>query len=366
MVKLKKERHRKHSHHRVDDHADSEKRKKQRRSDDDDDDVKKKKSKKEKLVKETAALDTERKIPVDKSKLHSLGEPLGHPPDVVLDPERDYFAQNQRFRIYLYRECGLTFDELSSPDARNKFQDFVRQFNRGDLEAGYYASQVPMEALEECPSTRHQWGLKITHQDSQNLQILQEGVRKQTEYQVAELHGSAATGMNKQGTSQGNVVRPANTQRPDQNTGETLMTDGLHHDRNSRVINRRLREHVQTTMDELAGGKKEGRERQIEKRQERAAKTHGASKYQQDMVELDDAALYGGNTNDDFHRLAAASRNRAAAQEAKKEERLLELQRKEEEKQHAMLQMLGLSHRIGQSKIEIQPRNDPPDDVAGG
>ena len=365
MVKLKKERHRKHAHHRVDDHTDSEKRKKQRRSDDDDDDVKKKKSKKEKLVKETAALDTERKIPVDKSKLHSLGEPLGHPPDVVLDPERDYFAQNQRFRIYLYRECGLTFDELSSPDARNKFQDFVRQFNRGDLEAGYYASQVPMEALEECPSTRHQWGLKITHQDSQNLQILQEGVRKQTEYQVAELHGSAATGMHKQGTSQGNVVRPLNTPRSDQNTGETLMTDGLHHDRNGRVINRRLREHVQTTMDELTGGKKEGRERQIEKRQERAAKTHGASKYQQDMVELDDAALYGGNTNDDFHRLAAASRNRAAAQEAKKEERLLELQRKEEEKQHAMLQMLGLSHRIGQSKIEIQPRNDPPDDVAG-
>lgn len=98
----------------------------------------------------------------------------------------------------------------------------------------------------------------------------------------------------------------------------------------------------------------------IEKRQERASLIHGANKYAPE-VELDDAALYGGGSSDDFRRALAASQKRAAVQEAKKQARIEELQQKEEEKKLAMLQMLGLSHKIGQSKIQIPPRNDPPD-----
>jgi hypothetical protein len=124
------------------------------------------------------------------------------------------------------------------------------------------------------------------------------------------------------------------------------------------LSNRRLKDHVQTTMEELTGGRKEGRERQIENRQERAVKIHGASRDKGDILELDDTALYGGNGNDEFQRLAAASKQRAKVHEAKKQERILELQQKEQQKQNAMLQMLGLSHKIGVAKIEIQPRND--------
>lgn len=357
-LKPKKTHRREHNSRRIDDNSDSShdlasgKRKKRHRYYKDDNN-KQKKSKKAKSQTAVVSDETETTF-IDKNKLYSLGERLGHPPDVVLDPEIDYFAQNQRFRLYLYRECGLTFDELSSHDARNKFKDFVQKYNAGELETGYYAPHLPIPAIEECPSTRHQWGLKITNQDSQHLQILQEGVRKQTEYQAAELKQSLS------GTSHTNHSKDANETNIDRHNRDVVVNP-QHIDPKNSVKNRRLREHVQTTIEELSGGRKEGHERQLEKRQERAAKIHGASRYQQDMVELDDAALYGGNTDDDFRRLAAASKKRAAAQETKKEERILELKQKEQEKQNAMLQMLGLSHKIGQAKIEIQPRNDPPD-----
>jgi hypothetical protein len=357
IPKSSKNHRRKHSGRRsedVDVHRENSRKSKKRRNSDVDD-VKQKKSKKSRS--QTADPNEMQLKSTDKSKLFSLGERLGRTPDVVLDPEKDYFAQNQRFRIFLYREYGLTFDELSSHDARQKFKDFVQKYNVGDLEEGYYAPNVPIEALNECPSTRHQWSLKITQNDSQNLQILQEGVRKQTEYQATEIHPLLLKDNHSTHQSQ---ARSGKEDQWDHNSGDTAV-NSQRDEPNNRVANRRLREHVQTTIEELTGGRKEGRERQIEKRQERAAKIHGASKYEQDMVELDDATLYGGNTDDEFRRLAAASRKRAAAQEAKKEERILELQRKEQEKQNAMLQMLGLSHKIGQSKIEIQPRNDPPD-----
>jgi hypothetical protein len=128
------------------------------------------------------------KLFVDNSKLFSLGEVLNRPPNILLDPENDYFSQNQRFRLYLYRECGLTFDELSSNDARTIFQKFVQRYNSGELETGYYSSVLPIEAIEECPSTRHHWSLKISNDDEQQLNRLHQGVRKQTEYQEKEIN----------------------------------------------------------------------------------------------------------------------------------------------------------------------------------
>jgi hypothetical protein len=356
-----KERDRKHSHsHRSNEDKDNDdeyrdaKRRKQHRGDGKRQDDEKLKHKRTSHRDRKASNVENPTLNVDKSKLFHLGEKLGHPPDTLLNAENDYFEQNQRFRLYLYRECDMTFDDLSSKEARKMFRDFVRHYNAGELEMGYYNPILPTEALEECPSTRHQWSLKISNQDTQNLQLLQVGVRKQTEYQTNILMETSATPQTtavELGVGTSSVIDPTLPKRHDDQ--DVFGCEGK---ASNRIKNHRLRNHVQTVMEELSGGRTEGRERQIEKRQERAAKIHGASKYEQD-TELDDSTLYGGS-GEDFQRALASSKRHTEEKEAKKQARIQVLQQQEKEKQTAMLQMLGLSHKIGQSKIQIQPRKD--------
>lgn len=343
------ERHRHHSRRHPDSGderlEDSRKAKRNKRNREDDDD----KQGKSRKHKHASHHDRKQKefsveptiLEVNKGDLFPLGEKLGHPPDTLIDPENDYFEQNQRLRLYLYRECGMTFDDLSTDVARKMFHEFAQRYNVGDLELGYYSGMLPAEAVDQCPSTRHQWSLKMSSQDAQNLQLVQMGIRKQTEYQA---HSSAE------------LPNPDSNLKPEiQRNEEATRLEPS----NDRDRNRRRREEARITLEEFTGGRAEGRERLIEKRQERASQIHGATKYAPE-VELDDAALYGGGSSDDFRRALAASRKRAAAQETQKEARVRELQQKEEEKKSAMLQKLGLSHMIGQSKIKIPPRNDPP------
>jgi hypothetical protein len=361
--------HRKHSRrHSGDDDErrsfdDSRDAKRQKRRRDDDDDKQQRKSRKHKHLshrhherEELPRATT--KLQVNKSDLFPLGDKLGHPPDTLLDPENDYFEQNQRFRLYLYRECGMTFDDLSSAEARKTFHEFVQRYNAGELEMGYYSATLPLEAVEQCPSTRHQWSLKLSNQDSQNLQMVQKGIRKQNEFQA---HASTDTADNS------STVQLRTSVAPRANPTSLPLSDqandvGPRSNRtNDRARNRQLREESQSLMEDFTGGRAEGRDRLTEKRQERASQIHGANKHAPE-VELDDATLYGGGSSDDFRRALAESQKRAAAQEAKKQARIEELQRKEEEKKSAMLQMLGLSHKIGQSRIKIAPRNDPSDE----
>jgi hypothetical protein len=365
--KREKERHRKHPRRYSDDDNESrslqlddsrdDKRRKRHRDINDDKQRKRRKrmhhSHRDRDQKELPRETT--KLHVNKSDLFPLGDKLGHPPDTRLDPENDYFEQNHRLRLYLYRECGLTFDDLSSDEARKAFHEFVQRYNAGELEMGYYSATLPLEAVEQCPLTRHQWSLKLSNQDSQNLQLVQMGIRKQTEYQAK---GSADTAENASNALQ---LRDSVSTRANPTSMLTTDVVGPGPDRSKgRTRDRRLREESQFVMEEFTGGPAEGRERLIEKRQERASQIHGASKYAPE-VELDDAALYGGGSSDDFRRALAASQKRAAAQEAKKQARIEELQQKEAGKKSAMLQMLGLSHKIGLSKIEIPSRNDPPE-----
>ena len=123
-----------------------------------------------------------------------------------------------------------------------------------------------------------------------------------------------------------------------------------------RVENRRLREHVRTVNEELTGGRKEGRERQMEKRKQVSEKIHGAARERDAAgVELDDDALFGGSDRSQLER----SKRRTAGREEKKQARVAELQNKEKEKQAAMLEMLGLSGKIkAGEKIQIAPRKD--------
>lgn len=308
---------------------------------------------------------------VDPTKLFNLGDRRGHPPELLLEEKSDYFAYHKHLWLYLYRERSTAFNDLSSEEARVAFSDFVLRYNSGDLAAGYYSTSLPVEALEECQTTRHSWNLKISDQEDKSLQVFQIGVHKQTEYQAA-----SQTVDHAQSTSTTDKARMPPPGAPQQRSivEQTNKSDSSNHYYQSqnnytnrktsdqwqaeRVANQRVREHAQTVQEELGGGRKEGRERQIEKRKERSDRIHGASGASREETELNDDALYGvGGESSDYSRALASSQQRAANNTARKQARVQELQQKEQERQTAMLESLGLSHKIGQ-KIQIQPRND--------
>jgi hypothetical protein len=87
-------------------------------------------------------------------------------------------------RLYLYRKRHLYFEDLSSSEARRAFTEFCQEYNNGTLETAYYDSKngLPVEALEECKRTRHVWNFRTSESEKKTLDIVKDGVRKQTEY----------------------------------------------------------------------------------------------------------------------------------------------------------------------------------------
>eukprot|EP00978_Attheya_sp_CCMP212_P015884 scaffold41063_cov52-Attheya_sp.AAC.1 len=296
--------------------------------------------------------------PPDKSSLYPLGPLRVSPPDVSLDEEADYFEYHSYLRLYLYREKGAYFEDLTAEEARSAFSKFVRQYNEGSIEEGYYDPKgPPAPALEQCKRTRHAWGFKTNEMDKKHLELLREGVRKQTEYSVSGQEASSAAAAH---------PRPGVAVRPTASNTAASTTIGENRRKSKeeimagRVQNKRLREHVRTTHEELTGGRKEGHERQREKRQELATKIHGAARDREagGAVELDDAALYGDDGRSSFQNALAREKQRESRKKEQRTARLTELQQKEKDKQAAMLQMLGLSGLQPGQKITIAPRKD--------
>jgi hypothetical protein len=368
-------RSRRHHHHRKHESKEVERKKSRKRkadagdSDDDEEDSSSRRGGRErrhkehrrskkahkKAKKETKTSGRKRIIP--KSNLYPLGPLLGKPPEQLLEPEKDYFAYHQHLFLYLYREEGILFSDLTSEEAREAFGRFVDRYNAGQLESSYYDSKgIPPEALEETKTHNHKWSFNTSQTEQDSLQILQEGVRKQTEYDASNEKVEKDSTFPDAAASQRRAsVLPAqessNHRFP---TPEERLED--------RRANRRLREHVTTAEEELSGGRKEGKERMIEKRKEKAASIHGSARDREEArmggVELDDHALYGGGGLD-YQQALARERQRKAQREQKQNARVAELQQKEHDRQSAMLQMLGLTGVKPGQKIEIKPREDP-------
>ena len=287
---------------------------------------------------------------VNKSSLVDLGEVFGKPPAQLLDTEKDYFAFHKELWVYVYREEGVTFNDLSSEEARKAFSRFVNRYNQGKLERAYYDG-LPPDALEEIKTTKYNWSLKISDGDSRSLHALQEGVRKQTEYQAKE---------EAQFQSAGRKEDDKSFNLPDDAHGNKRGSQSAQARHHERVANRRLREHVRAAEEEFNGGRKEGRERQIEKRKDLADRIHGASRRDETAVELTDDALYGGEGEgqEGFREAVQREQVRASRRAEKRNTRVAELEQKEKDKRKAMLEQLGLSGLKPGQKITIAPRKD--------
>ena len=348
-------RHRKrHSH----DEEDRKRRKRTHRKEDDsseeDDRHKDKKRHKEdrKKKKKSSKKEDRKSKKVDKSSLVSLGENVGTPPVTLIDPEKDYFTYHQHLWVFLFREEGAAFNDLTSEEARAAFQRFSERYNGGHLETAYYDPKgLPQEVLEECKTTRHSWSFQTNETERKGLKLLQKGVRRQTEYDAppdsnepstkADVGNAAMKGRDKA------VIAPR------RKTPEEQLAD--------RQTNKRLRGQVRAAEEEMVGGRKEGRERQIEKRQEGASRIHAAAKDREEAraggVELTDGAIYGGDGSN-FQSALSRERQRKAQRGDKQKSRMEELQKKEQERQENMLKMLGLTGVKPGQKITIAPRKD--------
>jgi hypothetical protein len=287
----------------------------------------------------------------NKKNLVPLGEPLGHPPTDLLDPEKDYFAFHTQLFVFLWREEGLTFNDMTSEETHAAFERFVNRYNAGKMEATYYDPKgLPPAAVEESKTTRHTWSFRTTDTEIRSLQNLQEGVRKQTEY-ADEMEG----GHPSKSVAPGGADPPGGVARaPEQHrqTAGDRYTD--------QVANKRIREHGKTVDEEFgSGGKKYGRERQMEKRREVGVKTHGAARDRDAAPELTDDAIFGAEGGGDigFKNALGREKQRTAQRVDKRNARVAELQKKEDEKKEAMLKMFGLNAQPGQ-KITIAPRKD--------
>jgi hypothetical protein len=285
-----------------------------------------------------------------KKDLVPLGEPLGHPPNELLDSVKDYFAFHQQLFVYLHREEGSAFNDLTSEETHEAFARFVERYNAGKLEATYYDPKgLPPAAVEESKTTRHSWGFRTTDTEDRSLEYLQEGVRKQTEFDgdgVSTGGPSARVPVAPQPATAG-VTKPSVQPR---RTAEDRYED--------RVSNKRIREHVQTVNEEFGGGgKTTGRERQMEKRKEVGERTHGAARDREGATELTDDAIFGSEAGG-FQTALAREKQRTAQREEKKNSRFAELQKKEDDKKEAMLKLLGLDALKPGQKITIAPRKD--------
>ena len=327
----------------------------------------KKKSKKKKS-KSQGEKDKKAKAPPkknDKSTLFPMGEPLGHPPDLKINAEKDYFSYHQEFWVYLFREEGTYFNDIETKESHAAFARFAKQYNAGKLEEPYYKRKFPNEVIEESKTTKHSWGFKTTDTERKGLGDLQKGVRRQTEYSSQDKKvdstninintntntNSSGSGdfKNQMGISQTKTAPSVSARR--RQTPEERLEE--------RRANQRLKEKVRLTHEELTGGSKDFKERRLEKKREKSTRIHGAHRDNEGGaagMELSDAALFGG---DDKSTLARNRQNKDRRDDRRKN-RIEELELKEKERQNNMLKMLGLENLQGRKKLEIAPRKDPP------
>ena len=121
---------------------------------------------------------------VDLSSLFYMGGKKGAPPSRKLDPENDYFAFHDHLRLFLYRTEGVFFEDLSSTKTHKAFASFCSKYNAGELEEAYYLDELPEDALNQCKRTKHSWNFKTSSAEIKSLDLIKNGVKKQTSYDI--------------------------------------------------------------------------------------------------------------------------------------------------------------------------------------
>jgi len=165
------------------------------------------------------------------SKLVDIGPVQGFPPESLLDREKDYFAYHDHLRLYLYRSEGKYFEDLSSTETHKAFAKFCAKYNRGGLEQGFYQKELPKDAIEQCKRTKHSWNFKTSAAEMKSLDVIKNGVKKQTSYDVKPPSNTVKGPMMCQHASGGlessnrAVVAPRKVEPEDQKLVSSIVQD---------------------------------------------------------------------------------------------------------------------------------------------
>ena len=165
------------------------------------------------------------------SKLVDIGPVQGFQPKSFLDREKDYFAYHDHLRLYLYRSEGKYFEDLSSTETHKAFAKFCAKYNRGGLEQGFYQKELPKDAIEQCKRTKHSWNFKTSAAEMKSLDVIKNGVKKQTSYDVKPPSNTVKGPMMCQHASGGlessnrAVVAPRKVEPEDQKLVSSIVQD---------------------------------------------------------------------------------------------------------------------------------------------
>lgn len=362
-VEKKKSKHRSSTHHRDD------RRTKQK---------KEKRSLNSRVVKDASFRD---KVTfIDATKLVPMGKISHEVPMKLLDTDIDYFAYSSHLRIFLYRNYGIYFEDLTSDESHAAFEEFVTSYNNGNLELDYYsnnssgASSLPQDALDQCSHTKYKWKFRTNMLEEQSLEMVRAGVKKQTEYSENGITATTGAGQNTGFVIPGRRDFTRNVDG-DNDEHKTLYKSSTEIAA-QRQSDKRHRERIALANEEIHGIQTKpdhGWERAREMKQHMSEKLHGAARERDGDagIELDDDAIYGGGFDGggrgrgrsrggdiSYEEAVGKERQRRERREADKAARTSELLAKEAEKQKKMLEMLGLSGVKPGQKITIAPRND--------
>ena len=86
-----------------------------------------------------------------------------------------------------------------------------------------YYDGLPTEAIEECKTTNHKWSFNTSETERRSLQYLQEGVRKQTEYDIPKTESAVP----QKEVASGNVAHMPPTNEPKRPTPQERMAERI-------------------------------------------------------------------------------------------------------------------------------------------
>ena len=73
----------------------------------------------------------------------------------------DYYRKATEYREWLRKSKGIYFEDLSSEEAKDRFDSFVKRWNKGKLKDVYYNGEI--RAKDSTRRTRHVWNIKADH-----------------------------------------------------------------------------------------------------------------------------------------------------------------------------------------------------------
>ncbi|PBK76364.1 hypothetical protein ARMSODRAFT_874877 [Armillaria solidipes] len=194
--------------------------------------------------------------------------------------ESDYFQKSDEFRIWLKDEKGKYFDELSGERARSYFRKFVKAWNRGKLSKKLYAG-VDSSSIPATSQTSYKWSF-ASKSDGEALRAARESV------------GAATQSRPLTESSAGRVQGPTLPSPADLVLAREM--DAEYRDEERKHKRKRERAEDKERIEDMVGPREVGREGMLEKKRARRDADKSFREKGDDSVELDESALFAGDS----------------------------------------------------------------------